>query len=253
MMSQNTSAIPSSLCGLKIALGLLLLAISFPAVAQRRVSADVEVKQVFQGKALTTTKSVYCANNGRLVVVASKPQKYVLVTNIKGESKFYLPDSNQVLVDNSGVASSKDELLSLFLSGRVDDLGLGLYGYKLESTSRDGKYLVRTYVATSGNDVPHVKIVYDNYLPVYCSYINDGGREVSKIYFSNYINLQRLAFPCRMTQISYTAKGDSTVTRTIYSNLEADTSDSWFDFDVPSDASVMSLKDAAKILSNIEK
>lgn len=130
------------------------------------------------------------------------------------------------------MASSRDELLSLFLSGRADDLGLGLYGYTLESTSRDGKYLVRTYASGSRNDIPHVKIVYDNYLPVYCSYIDSSGKEVSKTYFSNYVALQRLSFPCRTTQISYTAKGDSTVTRTIYSNIRADQQDPWFDFEL---------------------
>lgn len=184
------------------------------------------------------------------MVVAKKPQEYVLVTNIKGESRFYLPSGNQVLVDNSGAASSREELLSLFLSGRVDDLGLGLYGYRLETVSRDGKYLVRTYAAASKEDIPRVKIVYDNYLPVYCSYMTLDGKEVSKTYFSGYVNLQRLSFPCRTTQIEYTSKGDSTVVRTIYSNLQVDTQDEWFDFEVPSDASTMSLKDAAKILGN---
>ncbi|MCQ2177213.1 MAG: hypothetical protein MJY41_04650 [Bacteroidales bacterium] len=246
-------ATPSSSCGLRIALGIILLAFSLPAGAQRRISADVEVKQVFQGKSLTTTKSVYCANNGRLVVVADKPSRYVLVTNVKGESKFWLPGSNQVVVDNTALASSRDELLSLFLSGRADDLGLGLYGYTLESTSRDGKYLVRTYASGSRDDIPHVKIVYDNYLPVYCSYIDSSGKEVSKTYFSNYVALQRLSFPCRTTQISYTAKGDSTVTRTIYSNIRADQQDPWFDFEVPSDATAVSFEEAARVISGIAK
>lgn len=248
MISAHTLATRNSLCGFKTVLSLVLLTLAWPVSAQRRISADVEVKQVFQGKVLTTTKSVYCENNGRLVVVAGKPREYVLITNIKGESKFYLPSSNQVLLDNTGLASSKDELLSLFLSGRAEDLGLGLYGYKLESTSRDGSYLVRTYAASSKDDIPHVRIVYDNYLPVFCSYLNSEGKEVSKTYFSSYAHLQRFSFPCRSTQISYTAKGDSTVTRTIYSNLRQDPEEGWFGFEIPSDASAMSLKDAAKIL-----
>ena len=55
-------------------------------------------------------------------------------TNILGESKIYFPNTNEVYVDNSGAMNASDELLSVFLFGRIDDLGLSLAGYSLKST-----------------------------------------------------------------------------------------------------------------------
>ena len=102
--------------------------LSLPLQAQRHVSADVEVKQVAAGKVTTITKSVYCTNNGRLVINFHTPQEYYAITNIIGETRLYMPQGNQVLSDNSGMLSSKDELLYIFMSGRADDLGLGQFG-----------------------------------------------------------------------------------------------------------------------------
>lgn len=246
-------ATPSSSCGLRIALGIILLAFSLPAGAQRRISADVEVKQVFQGKALTTTKSVYCANNGRLVVVFHTPEEYIVVTDIKGESRMYLPKTNQVLSDTEGGLSSRDELVSLFLRGRVDDLGLGQFGYRLTSTGMEDGYLKRTFHSSDPGNVPDVELVFENYLPIYAAYMNAQGDVVSRTYLSHYENFSNFVLPCRVTQISYTAKGDSTVTRNIYSNVKVDGQSEWFDYEVPSDAETLTASDVKKRLSGMKR
>lgn len=243
MTSPLTSTTPSSSCGLKIVLALLLSGLCLPVFAQRRVSADVEIKQAFDGKVLTTTKSVYCENNGRLVIVFHKPEEYNIITNNLGESRIYFPETNQTFSDNGNLFSSRDELISLFLSGRAGDLGLSLYGYKLSSTTMEGTLLKKTFVTTQKDRIPKVEIVYENYLPIYAGYLDGEGRTVSKTYFSHYSRFARLTMPCRTTSINYMAKGDSTVIRTVYSNVEVDTDNPWFDYEIPGDARTVKKED----------
>ncbi len=228
---------------LKRILVLALLGFCFsPAFAQRKVSADVEIKQVLKGKVSTITKSVYCANNGRLVIAFHEPEKYFVVANAKGESKMYMPQSNMVFVDNEGLVNSSDELIYIFMSGRSSDLGISREGYRLSATERDGEYIRKTFVCESNGNVPRVIIAFKNFLPVYCEYQNNGGDAVGKTYFSNYQYNSRLTLPTRITNISYSGeKRDSTVTRTVYSNLRIDVDDPNFDFEVPSDAKVSKL------------
>ena len=109
-------------------LPLLLLLAALPAGAQRKVSADVEVKTVNNGKLASVTKSVYCTNNGRLVTLFRTPLTYYVVSNAKGEVQVYRPDTNEILPQTDKSLSSNTELVSMFMQGRIDDLGLGFFG-----------------------------------------------------------------------------------------------------------------------------
>lgn len=225
------------------ALTLALLLLSIPAAGQRRLSADVEVKNVVGNNVVTTAKSVYCQSNGRLVVCNRKPLEYILITNTNGESKFYFPKTKEVLVDNQGMASSRDELLAIFLMGRIEDLGVGLYGYRLQKTEylEDG-LMKKTFKCIDPNMPPYTEIVYGkDYLPVYSATLTEDGHVQTKVYYSQYRTVGYVPFPHRQTQITYNSPKDSTITRTIYSNVEADGSDPMFDWTVPADAKPMDL------------
>lgn len=228
--SAPMSATRNSLCGLS----LLLLLLAGPLCpAQRRVSADVEVKQALAGKVVTVTKSVYCSGNGRLVIHFLTPEEMFVVTNPLGEARVYFPKTGK---DNAGEnigLSSRDELLFLFLSGRVDDLGVTQDGYRLVSTANEDGLLKKTFVSEKNGNLPRVEIVYQNYLPIYLAYLDPSGKAVNKTYFSNYSYFQRFVFPCRVTNITYPTPRDSSVTRTLYSNLKVDVDDPLFDYDIP--------------------
>ena len=125
----------------KLLLIPLLLLAAAPLYAQRKVSADVEVKTVIDGKLTTVTKSVYCTNNGRLVTKFSKPLPYYVVSNAKGEMNLYRPDTNEVLSDVDPALASNTELIMLFMSGRIDDLGLTSFGYKAGAATREDGFV----------------------------------------------------------------------------------------------------------------
>lgn len=207
-----------------------------PVSAQRRITADVEVKQAAAGKVATVTKRVHCSNDGRAVIHFLKPQDYIVVTNIKGETTMYIPSTNEVMVDNSSVMTSQDELIAVFMSGRAEDLGLGMYGYRLQSTTREDGLVKKTFVTDKQGDIPKVEIVYDNFLPIYCGFLDASGKTVTKTYYSNYVPAGRMLLPTRTTSITYTSPKDSSVMRTIYSSIRVDEDDPMFHFEIPADA-----------------
>ena len=212
-----------------------------PALAQKRVSADVQVKQVSQGKVTTITKSVCCENNGRLVVHFKTPENYYVLTNTLGETKIYIPSRNEVITDETHSLSAKDELLYIFMTGRAEDLGLAQYGYSLTDSSRDGKYLVKNFGTNISGSAPKIRIAYENYLPICCEYYDKSDKVTSRTYLSSYASFPRLLLPCRVTNISYTKNNDSTVVRTIYSNVKVDSDDPDFQFEIPADAKAPTL------------
>ena len=224
---------------------MLLAAASLPLHAQRKVSADVQIKSVAGGKVATVTKSVYCTGNGRLVTYFRSPRAYYMVTNTKGEMQAYYPASNEVMTKTDPDLSSSTDLLWLFLSGRIDDLGLGAYGYKQASSTREDG-LIKKKITAADPSRPAVEIVYEDYLPIYCAYTDAGGKLLSKKYLSDYKRFGRLTMPMRMTDINYGEGKDSSVVRTLYSSVKVDVDDPAFSFQVPADATPMKLPEASR-------
>lgn len=217
---------------------LLLTLAGGTADAQKRVSAVATVQSVSAGKLSTVTKTLYCNANGRMVTVFDSPYNYYLITNPKGEAQIYLPQTNEVLQEVRDYLSNKDELIYLFLSGRIEDLGLVYYGYKIVSSENEGDGIVRkTYRSGETGRIPTVTVVTRNFLPIYIAYTDAGGKVVSKTYFTQYVNLPRFTMPSRVTAIDYNGK-DSVITRTTYTDIKVDVSDPLFDFQVPSNARV---------------
>lgn len=224
---------------------LLLAATAAPAGAQRRVSADVEVKTVIGGKRTTVTKSVYCTNNGRLVTLFRTPMTYYAVSNTKGELKIYNPETREVMSERDEAVSSYTELLYIFMTGHIDDLGLGYFGYKSSATGREDGYIKKTFKPSDVN-LPQVEIVYEDYLPIYCAYTSPEGRPLGKKYLSDYKTYGRFILPQRITDINYGKDRDSSVVRTIYSSVRVDVDDPNFGFQIPADAKPAKLEAPAK-------
>ena len=116
---------------------ILAVCLAGPAAAQRRGSARAQVQTVMDGKVTTVTKEVYCSANGRLVTVFHSPELAYIISNPKGEVQIYRPSAKEVISEVKEDFSDRDDLLYLFLTGRVDDMGLAGYGYKLVSSKQE--------------------------------------------------------------------------------------------------------------------
>jgi len=216
---------------------VLVLFCSF-AYSQKKVSADVEIKQVTKGKVVTVKKSIYYQTSGRLVVHFTVPEEYFVITNSFGEAKVYIPSRNEATVFKDSSFSSKNELLYYFLTNKVDDLGLKGLGFTLASTKADGKIIVKTYLSNKKEhqNAPKIEMAYENNLPIYCAYFNPKGEIIRKIYYSNYAYYAQFVLPTRITDISYHSPNDSIVKREIYSNIQIDGNNSLFEYEIPASA-----------------
>ena len=116
-------------------------------------------------------------------------------------------------------------------------MGLTSLGYALSgsSTDEDG-YLKRVYTTRKKEAVPRVEVVLKDFLPVYVAYMDHSGNVVSKTYLSGYDLASRFVFPSRVTAIDYLKDRDSSVTRTLYSNIKLNSDESGFSFVLPDDA-----------------
>ena len=219
-------------------ISLLLFVLAFSAAAQRRVSANVEVKTLADGKVTTVTKRLFCQGNGRLVTVFDTPRQFYVITNLKGELKMYVPSSNEVYSRLDKENSSESELLYIFLSGRQDNLDLLRLGYTLQNSSLDQDgYLKRTYTTKKQDSPPKVELVMKDYLPIYVGYLDHSGNTVAKLYLSNYSKYSGFVFPSRVTEVTFNKeKKDSVVVRSVYSSVSTDGGDPLFDYQVPSGA-----------------
>ena len=223
-------------------LAVLLLLCPVFSFAQKRISADVEVKTLIGKNVVTNHRSLYCSSNGRMVITSRNPVEYVMITNLNKETSVFFPGTNEVIVDKSSMSGARDELLSLFLFGRLEDLGVGLSGYRLVSTEMQEDGLVKKdFTSSDKNMPPYCEIVYRDYLPIYSATLDADRNYLTKVYYSQYKEVGWMPFPHRNTRITYTSKKDSTIVRTIYSNIVIDGDDPMFEFTVPADAKPMDL------------
>lgn len=221
-------------------LPLFFIVLCGTAVAQNRLSADVTVRQVYNGKSMRVTKQVFYSANGNMVVHFTYPQEYFVVTNRLGETSVYQPKVNEVMQVNDQSLSSESELLTVFMSPSYADLGLPRLGFVLSKVEKEGKDQVKTYTPTHLDDkaISKVVVVCRDGNPIYCAFYNQGGLIMRKIYYSRYVELPVMTFPTLITQISYDNKGDSVIKREEYSNIRTKDfpAGALFDYRVPANA-----------------
>ena len=225
---------------------LILLIFLAPVLrAQNKLSADVEIKRVNQGKSITIRKKIYYDSNGKLIVYFFYPEEYYLVTNNFGEAKVYHPKTNEVMIINDSFMSSEIEPIYYFLTNKFEDFGLKSLGFSLSDTRTDKNVVIRTYTPNDPKlNIAKIEMVYENHLPVYCAYYDSKNRVTQKIYYSDYQQLPFTVFPGRITEISYFAGNDSVVSRMLYSNVKVNREAviSNFDFSIPANAKVIDNK-----------
>ncbi len=228
---------------LKNSLLIVLTILSFPSFAQKKISANVEIKQVKNNKVIVVEKDIFYQSNGNFVVHFTKPQEYYLVTNSLGEAKAYMPQTNEVVIMNDQFFSSQNELLYSFLSNEYKDFGLEKLGFTMQNQKKEGTKIIKTYVTAKKEfkDLSKIEIVYEKNLPIYTAYYNK--KDITrKVYYSKYMYLSQFTFPTQITEISYDSPSDSTVKREIYSNVKVDqfTDNTLFDYKIPSSAKLVS-------------
>ncbi len=205
-------------------------------------SVSVEaIYQVYQKGKLFTAKSasLYKGNTGEIISHYLDPKNFYKTTNAKGEVTIYIPKDNTVTFLQSSQYSSSSELLYFFVNNLTQDMGLKNEGFIQADTHREDNYVVTNWNSPPGMKVVNtVELVSENFLPVYAQYQDIKGKVLKKIYYYDYFTGDQFCLPKKITEITYTTDGDSTVRRTTFSNIKTGTqaNSQLFDFKIPDDA-----------------
>ena len=77
-------------------------------------------------------------------------------------------------------------------------------------------------------------------IPIYSSYHDNNNKVIRKIYYSNYYKSESFILPKKITEITFTSKTDSTIKRTIYSDIKEDdkVNTHYLNYEIPEDAKI---------------
>jgi len=223
----------------------VLISSSFrlPPYSIDRIAASIVTRQVQKGKSITLKGDVYYQRNGNMVTHFTYPVEYIVIANRLGETKVYDPLKNTVMQYQNFLFSTQSSQFYYFLSGKISDMGLLSIGYVQDKTYNENGLLVTEWKLKTPSKkalIQRIKIVYDGERPVYMHYQDGAGKVFRKVYYYNYQPLDTYTFPATTTEIIY-EKGDSTVSRTNYTDFKLNTMapGAWFNYTIPANAATV--------------
>ena len=231
-------------------LAALFLGSAVCGYAQRLYHVELESKTVHQKKMTAVRKSLYYTKGGDLNIRwSSGLDTYYSNSSPFGFTFIYYPATNEKMAIDPQMFNPRDELLYLVAEGGAEDLGMARSGFVLKSSMKDGEFIVRRYEPSKpGSVCAWVELVLGaDYLPVYCAYHDRKDRVITKTYYSKYTTAGGVAFPTRVTEVSWLReKADSTVRLDLYSHFEVDVPDGMFNYHIPTDAVSVEMKEGLK-------
>lgn len=195
-------------------------------------------------KKMSSEIDVYFDNDKRIITKHFySPKEFLSITNSLGEMKIYYPSTNEVSYQQIQSMASVRNLIYYFVNNLTDQLGLADEGFTLISNSYEDSYYVTFWKAPASlKGIDKVKMVFENGFPIYSEYLSIDEKVEKKIYYTNYNDFPTFRLPSKIIEISYMPNGDSTVNRTLFSNVKvASTPDnSYFKFKIPENAKPLS-------------
>ncbi len=230
----------------RIALLFLITAafpLLLPAQSVKRVSVEMTTQALKDGKKFTHKADCYYSpEKGIYVTHHYKPEEFIKKTNRDGEMTIYYPEENKVTIQQDFYFSSENELLHYFINNLTEDLGLRKEGFEMTETKYEGAHMITKWKSPAEMKiVEEVELVFKDMAPVFSAYINSKGDTLRKIYYSDYYQTTEFMLPRRITEISYQNENDSTVRRTIYSDIKLndEVNPHYLNFEIPENAKVV--------------
>lgn len=241
-INQYKCSVHHSLTGLYgFVLGIGIFSLCFiQSPPLKRISGTLTTRQVTKGVSVRLNSDFHYSMNGKMVTHFSEPVEMVVSTNKYGELAIYYPKDNTVSTQISEEYSTSYTYFNYFLSNQSYNMGLDKLGMILKETTEEDGYEVNTYIPSNPdrNPIKKVELVFKDNNPSYIGYINLEDRAVKKIYFQDYVKLDKIALPKKITEINYPIKGDSSISRTILGNfkINEEAPNKYYDFKIPTNA-----------------
>ncbi len=186
----------------------------------------MDTETLKQGSVIRSSANIFFdAAKGTMITHRLEPVEHYVITNHKGEAKFYFVARNEAMIKRGQHFSTSENILVYFLSGNVDDMGLNEFGYNPVSTRRDANLLISRWepAAALESSYSAIELVHEDGLPIYIGYYVRHNREerlLKKIYYSHYQQFSDFDLPLQIVEFNYFPSGDSLVNRTRYSEIK---------------------------------
>lgn len=223
----------------------LLPSYTFAPYNIEKIYAELETRQLKDGKYVSVKGEVCYEGNGNMTSHYTYPRNYILVSNKTGEVKLYDPAANTVLLSQNTLFSSQTSQFYYFFSGKSSDMGLNDLGYVQEKIYAEKDLLVSLWKLKTPSkkvQIQKIKLVHQQQRPVYMHYENAAGEIVRKVYYYEYTALDAISFPATSTEIVYKGK-DSVISKTAFRNfrLNEQASSPYFNYKIPANAKIQRL------------
>lgn len=186
------------------------------------VFMKVETKTLENGKYIKVNSEIlFSYSTSNMITHFLYPKEYYLLNNDYGESKLYLPEKNGVIVRYGKDFASQSSFIVQFLTGNQSDFGFRDMKFQISNSYYEDSYFVSEWIPPSAymKLFSKVKLVTENDFPVFCEFIGSENKPFQKLYFSEYFPVNYSKVPQRITQISYSDEGDSTVSLITISDI----------------------------------
>ncbi len=207
-----------------------------------RVSLNQETQVLRKGaKSIFRCEIFYDQEKDVIITHYYYPTEFIKMSNRLGELKIYFPKENAVSIQQDPTFSSTNETVYYFVNNKMMDLGLSKEGFRLLKTTHEEDLIVTTWQAPpSLKGIKEIKIVYREAVPIYAEYISTSGAVIKKLYYSQYQDFSSFRLPLRITEISFSSPSDSTISRSVYSNIRTSgfPASNYFDFKIPANAKI---------------
>jgi hypothetical protein len=183
------------------------------------VSLKMEAKTLNAGKVVTSKGEVHYRNSdGLMVTHFGYPFEYFVFVNSKGEVKMYDPVNNTIMLKSGADLSSENSFFFQFLNGGTSDMGLKKSGYTIMKTRKEASIIITEWKPRdTHSQLSKIELAHENNLPVSMFLYGKNGSIVQKIFYSKYSKVGPSNLPLNITEIAFSSKSDSTITKRWYS------------------------------------
>ncbi len=226
--------------GMAILFSVSLLFTSFKTASVEKLMMNMHSQSLHNGKVVNIEAELFFdAFSGQLITRYINPAGQIMVTNSKGELAIYNESENTVSYRQGAEYSTETNMIQFFLQGKTQDLGLEDFGFQLMSTDFEDNLVVTEWFppASLFGLFNRIKLVHEDFLPIYVAYYDAQKNLAKKVYYSEYENLGDVSLPRLITEFNYIGN-DSIVSRMKFSDIKTNfqAKSPWFGFQIPDDA-----------------
>jgi hypothetical protein len=210
-----------------------------------QLSLDFTCKVLEKGKYISVSGELYYHfSDKRMTTHLVQPFENITIVNSDGEMRNYDPKENTVMVSVSEINSSESSYFYHFFNQASSDMGLQKLGYKVENTRVDEGMLVTTWVPKDASSaIRKIELAHLKANIMFMGFISARNKYLGKVFFSKHERIGEYTVPMSITEISYTEKNDSVITRKIYSNpkINEQVNVKYANYQIPMNAKVVKL------------